>query len=393
MGEGDAGKRSGMKIHQCLIAGGGPSGLVLALLLKRAGMEPLVLERRERPVKKACGGGITPRALKLIKSLGLDLDTGRDWFALEGNAPPRHINRFMAKKPVMAVNRRAAFQKSLEELVEKSSIPIIRAHITRAAYSGGVFSIETEAGIFRSLRLIGADGAGSRVRRSFGGKVPYSATAMMVDNVSCRKASGRVIFDGGAAPLGYGWVFPYDDETCNCGVYTVGNLPEGGLRPFLARYLKDRLGFDLNGLAVTGGSIPFGGYSLASDAPVLLLGDAGGFADPMTGEGIYHALCTARAASRAILSGPPESVRRRYEKTLRPFAANARFLAWLAPRAYRYPEQGGRLLSLKILHGPITEGLIRGRNTASILGLYPLFLGLSILSPSLESVKYGRHLK
>jgi len=113
----------------------------------------------------------------------------------------------------------------------------------------------------------------------------------------------------------------------------------------------------------------------------------------MTGEGIYHALYTARAAARAILSGPPESARERYEKGLRPFSANARFLAWLAPRAYCHPEPGGRLLSLKLLHGPITEGLIRGHNTASILGLYPLFLGLSLLSPSLESVKYGRHLK
>ncbi|MBI5844154.1 MAG: FAD-dependent monooxygenase [Deltaproteobacteria bacterium] len=382
-----------MKIHQCIIAGGGPSGLVLALLLKRAGMEPLVLERRERPVKKACGGGITPRALKLIKSLGLDIDCGRFWYVLEGNAPPRHINRFTAKKPVMAVNLRAAFQKSLEELAEKNSIPIIRAQVQRAAYSGGVFTVETEAGVFRSQRLAGADGAGSRVRRSFGGTVPYSATAMMVDGVSCRRASGRVIFDGGAAPLGYGWIFPYDDETCNLGVYTVGDLPEGGLKPYLARYLKDRLGLDLKGREVTGGSIPFGGYRMGSGAPVLLLGDAGGFADPMTGEGIYHALFTAKAASRAILSGPPESARHRYEKGLRPFMANVRFLAWFAPRAYAYPEPGGRLLSLKFLHRPITEGLIRGHNAATIAILFPLFAGLSLLSSSLVSVKYGKNPK
>ncbi len=379
-----------MKIHECIIAGGGPAGLALALLLKRAGMEALVLERRPRPVKKACGGGLTPRALKLLPELALPLDIGQAFHTLEGNAPPRHVNRFTARLPVMAVNRRAIFQKSLEEAAERAGIQVLSAALTGAAHDGRVFSISTDRGDFSARRLVGADGAESRVRRIFGGMVPFRAKAIMVDEMAGRLGPDRVIFDGGAAPLGYGWIFPYGDGHANCGVYTVGGLPPGGLRPYLARYLKDRLGAEIAGLRVTGGAIPFGGYSLASAAPVLLLGDAGGFADPMTGEGVYHALYTARAAAGAILSGPPESSRARYEKKLRIFSANARFLAWLAPRAYRYPKRGGQLLSLKLLHGPITEGLIRGRNTASIAALYPYYLALSLFRPSLIEAKHLR---
>lgn len=382
-----------MNHHECIIVGAGPAGLTLAILLKRAGMDSVVLERRELPVNKACGGGLTPRALRLIKSLGLNADIGRPFYTMEGNAPPLHYNRFTTKEPVMSMNRRILFQKSLEALAARLSIPIIRARVKKAEFERGIFFVETDEGVFQSLRLAGADGASSRVRRSFKGVVPYSATALLVDGVSCRKASGRVIFDGGAAPLGYGWIFPYDEDLCNCGVYTVGALPEGGLRPCLARYLKWRLGLDMEGLAVTGGAIPYGGYRLDSNAPVLLLGDAGGFADPMTGEGIYHALFTAKAAARAILSGPAESGRKRYEKDLRLFMANARFLAWLAPRAYRFPEPGGRLLSLSLLNGPITEGLIRGHNTAEIAGLYPLFAMRWLLSPSLVSARYGKNLR
>jgi flavin-dependent dehydrogenase len=107
-------------------------------------------------------------------------------------------------------------------------------------------------------------------------------------------------FDLGAIDFGYGWVFPKDDHW-NVGLYTLGKSKS--LRAQLTTYIAAK-GFrvETDPLATfEAHRFPYGGYRVSlPKAPVYIVGDAGGFGDAMTGEGIYHALESGRIAGETI---------------------------------------------------------------------------------------------
>ncbi|MDI6795324.1 MAG: geranylgeranyl reductase family protein [Desulfatibacillaceae bacterium] len=373
-----------MERIDCLVAGAGPAGMAAAITLARAGARVAVVEKKERAGGKACGGGLTPRAVKLIRKLKFDAHLGHPVFYLEGNAPPHHYNCFTLKKPALHIARRALFDQSLRDAAQNMGINFVFGAISGASWDGRIFTLKTLCSkVLKSPRLIAADGAASRVRRSFGGTVSCQALALMADELETPGERPRILFDGGMVASGYGWVFPYGDGRANAGVYSVADISGAQMRLGLADYLKKRLAEDAPG-KITGGAIPWGGYSLPGRAPLLLAGDAGGFADPMTGEGIYAALYTGHAAALAALGASPETARIFYEKSLRPLFANMALLRLICQRAYRLPRLGGRILGLKAVHGPITEGLIRGLNTSAVIGAFPALLLLSLANPSLS---------
>jgi len=382
-----------LRIHyKCIIAGAGPAGLVTALLLKKAGARVLVLERRKNFLEKPCGGGVSPRAVRLINKLGLKLSLGAPSLTVEGNSPPWHYNRFTLKRPAMSVVRRYDFNKSLLKEAEKQGVEVRISHLRDVSFNGRDFSLHTEKGDFTANYIVGADGPNSRVRRALGGKVPFFARAIMADNITSPKNPDHIIFDGNPAGQGYGWVFPYGDGRANAGVYTISNIKGPKFRKSLHNYLKARLGIDSRKVNITGGLCPWGGYELPRGVPAILVGDAGGFIDPMTGEGIFHALYTARAAARAILSSSPDSARAAYEKNIRSFLLNTALLRFICPRVYSLPRQGGLLLGLSPIHRLIIEGLVRGYNTSAFASLFPGLFLVSLLNPALVKYEYNGNL-
>ena len=113
-------------------------------------------------------------------------------------------------------------------------------------------------------------------------------------------------FDFGSVRNGYAWIFPKGDHL-NVGVYSQSSAA-GLTRSRLLSYVKDRVGTDRVD-HVTGQYLGIGAGVCDSDwiqpdlrDRVLLVGDAGGFVDPLTGEGIYGALLSGQAAASAILS-------------------------------------------------------------------------------------------
>jgi flavin-dependent dehydrogenase len=357
--------------------------MAAAITLARAGASVVVVEKKGQAGGKACGGGLTPRAVRLVHRLNLKANLGCPVFCLEGNAPPHHYNCFTLKKPALSIVRRALFDQSLRDTALSLGVDFIFGTICGAYRDGRAFTLKTHCGkVLAAPFLIAADGAASRVRRSFGGTIRCQALAMMADGLDNPRRTPCILFDGGMAPSGYGWVFPYGDGRANAGVYSVAAVSGVQMRRALATYLKKRMTTDNPG-AITGGAIPWGGYLLPKEVPLLLAGDAGGFADPMTGEGIYHALYTGHAAARAVTGASPENARISYEKSLKPLFANMALLRLICERAYHYPRQGGRILGLKAVHGPITEGLIRGLNTSAVMAAYPALLLLSLTNSSL----------
>ncbi|HKB15143.1 MAG TPA: NAD(P)/FAD-dependent oxidoreductase, partial [Planctomycetota bacterium] len=176
--------------------------------------------------------------------------------------------------------------------------------------------------------LVGADGAFSLVGRSTGRALPKArlcpAVGVLVHGVDPAEGAWMRFYPG---LRGYLWVFPRVDRASVGIVAFPGDATAAGLRRRVAEFLR--------------GSLPrarvVGSYGWVIPAPgpdgralvapladrVALLGDAAGLVDPITGEGIYYALASARILAGAILGGSPQEYPARLEETLGPELARA----------------------------------------------------------------------
>ena len=212
----------------------------------------------------------------------------------------------------------------------------------------------------RASYLVGADGANGVVARAAGlgdgivrgvaleGNVPWSALGQE------RYASAAWV-ELGVVPGGYGWVFPKGDHA-NLGV--GGWMAEGPrLRDHLDRLARAH---DVDPAALTevrGHRLPMRELgAAAARGRILLVGDAAGLVDPLSGDGMYEAFVSSKLAAMSILAGRPEE----YESALASALNRHAAASWKAKRAVdRYPRA-----CLWALRAPgvfeAVSGLLRG---------------------------------
>ena len=216
--------------------------------------------------------------------------------------------------------------------------------------------------------LVGADGVNGRIARDagLGGGILYGI-ALEGNGPLPAGQAGRATVELGVVPGGYGWVFPKQGHAN----YGVGGWAAEGpqLRAHLRRLCAEHGVGDAELEELHGRRLPIRRTATASRGPVLLVGDAAGLVDPLSGDGIYEALVSARLAAEAIVGGEPE----RYENELH--AALGRFAetSWKAklvldrhPRAVfeiaRIPAVWrvvAGLLSGEVAHPSDARGLAR----------------------------------
>jgi flavin-dependent dehydrogenase len=316
-------ENSSMQQHDILILGGGPSGLSTALHLARdfphLTSRILVLEKEHYPRFKLCAGGLVADAEVILEALGLDVaevphvdvDTAHFDFSGKGislHLPGRHAIR---------VIRRNEFDAWLAEKTRQRGIEIregIKVREVRA--NGDHVLVETDAGAFKALIVVGADGSNGVTRRSVLPHAPiYTARALEVLTPANDPAPGKAdhhedhaYFDFFPVPdniAGYTWDFPtqVNGQPMRCwGIYDT-NLLATDSRPALKEVLAQELerhGFDLNSVELKGHPIRwFSPENQMSVPRVLLVGDAVG-ADPIFGEGISIALGYGVVAAQEI---------------------------------------------------------------------------------------------
>ena len=338
------GKQVTRPINDIIIVGAGPAGALLAHELAGAGLDVLLIEKKRLPRYKACGGGLTQRALKLLP------------FSIQ---PVIEDATTTAR---LLVNGRAAFQQTCPRPVvhmvmrDRLDAFMVQKAIARGArlaqglrFLGatgrpGNLEIRTTGGTFRSRCLVGADGAHSRTARHLGLNIRYRTMTAVEAEIEPdereRKAfRHRFDFDFGVIDQGYGWVFPKRNHL-SAGILT--RRPKAGtIRRDLQRYLARK------GLAAARVKtlklhpIPYAPQTANdyANARGLVVGDASGMVDPITGEGIYYALRTARLAAAAVDDyfnrGIPWVT---YDDTLRATVGREiRYAGWLAAVLYRLP--------------------------------------------------------
>jgi flavin-dependent dehydrogenase len=174
---------------------------------------------------------------------------------------------------------------------------------------GGVIVKTRDGQRFEGSCLIGADGANSITARSLGLRQKRKLAAAIeveaeVPKKVWRRYARRPVFIFGEVRLGYLWIFPKGDHL-SVGIAAV--RPKRGSLQTTLRRVMERYGIQLDGMPLHGHPIPiYWGRERIATKRVLLVGDAAGLADPLSGEGIRYAIKSGRLASQAILSGHPE---------------------------------------------------------------------------------------
>jgi geranylgeranyl reductase family protein len=389
-----------------IIVGAGPGGSNAAAVALAGGLRVTQVDKARFPRVKPCAGGVTMktcRALRLDYAPWIRATTRSVEFNLWGAQGHRFTHR---DRPIAHMVSRPEFDNALVEQNLRSRNFMLfggeRVIDARYEQAPGVreFVVTTANRTLRAPQLIAADGAYSAINRIFRVAQPRATAAAIEVNIRRDLVDGHsdqdMCFDFGAVESGYGWIFPKDDHW-SVGLYTYRRGLKG-LRERLMRYAgaKGLLPRRPAQLEFEAHLVPVGGYRLASDvAPIYVVGDAGGFADALTGEGIFHAVESGRVAGetavavhrRGTSGADAGAYRWRLWRTVLPDTA----LTYHAARVfYRHLNAGIATLAAPGVWRVLVEGYADGATMSRSMSAAPRYLSRSLLGDTLEHETVAR---
>ncbi len=297
-----------------LVVGGGPGGLATALHARRQGLSVIVVEPREGPIDKACGEGLMPGGLAELTSLGVD-PAGMPFHGIAYVSEHRRAQARFRNGPGRGV-RRTTLHAALQARAKEQDTEWIRAKATDIRQDAhGVAA----AGLYAKY-LVAADGLHSPVRRAVG----ITATAGTPRRYGLRwhfKVPAWSDFvEVHWSRWGEAYVTPVEPDLVGVAILSRGR-PELAWFPWLARRLEGA------GRGPARGCGPLRQVvSRRVAGRVLLVGDAAGYEDALTGEGISLAVKQAAAAVDAIVNDTPSSYEAAWQRVTRNYRLLTRAL-------------------------------------------------------------------
>jgi geranylgeranyl reductase family protein len=287
-----------------IVVGAGPAGSTAAFRLSRAGARVLLLDRERFPRDKPCGGGLTYRA---VRQLPVSVEPVVEDTVHRFELGFRYGTRFErhSEEPVVLMTQRRRLDAHLAEQAAAAGAEFrdgVRATAIEPDEAGATVRFDGSAAA--APVVIGADGVNGTTVRALGTGRRRRHGVALEGNVAYVHARedqrGRAVVELGTVPGGYAWVFPKGDHV-NVG---VGGWESEGprLREHLERACA-AYGLPSERLS------SLRGYRLPMRSPgdgarvgrVLLVGDAAGLVDPLSGDGIYEALVSARLAAECAV--------------------------------------------------------------------------------------------
>lgn len=333
-------------MYDLLVIGGGPSGLATAIHAAQRGMRTAIAEPRSGVIDKACGEGLMPGAWRDLQSMGVQIRRTHPFAGITYRWGTRSVRGSFSSGTGKGV-RRLELHRALRDRADALGVDRIDTRVD------GLEQHEdhVRVGGVRASWVAAADGLNSPTRHRLGLDRPsrwprrYGIRRHFAVRPWCNDVEVHWAEDAEA------YVTPVDDDLVGI-AFLYGDAARrrdagSALRPFdrlLARFpeLKERLH--------TPASTPRGAGPFARNASarvagrVLLVGDAAGYLDPLTGEGIKLGLRGAQAAVDAIEQGAPQSYETAWRAIYRPylFATGALLLAtrWTWTRRLVVPVAG-----------------------------------------------------
>ncbi len=323
---GGAPRNSAMRVFDACIVGAGPAGAALATHLARDGCSVLLLDKQRFPRDKVCGDLVSARGMKMLDDLGCYEDVARRGFVPVRTAQAYLDGRLLveASLPILPNHPPTGHvvpRYELDELLFRKAVaagadPMEDCSVVGYEMGRSLVTVSAEVDgrprRFLSRLIVGADGASSVIARQAGMEVRDPRHVQLTLRAYCRGLPlehAILLFDENFFP-GYGWVFPINGSLANIGVGMVKESLQRDslrLRRFYARLvefvreLARDAGTEIELTRPAGWPIKtYGGASRNYFDRGLLVGDAGCFVDPISGEGIPLALQSAKLAAKTI---------------------------------------------------------------------------------------------
>ncbi|MBI2778137.1 MAG: geranylgeranyl reductase family protein [Chloroflexi bacterium] len=283
------------------VVGAGPAGSTTARLLAERGARVTLFEAARLPRSKLCGGGLTPKAQRLVPAAAMaTVDRRVDRVELRaGGLRPLGLQ---IPEAAIAMVERTRFDLALTEAAATAGAVVRDGEpVSGAAEQADGVTLRTDRGEERFDALVAADGEPSHTARWLGLATPARrrALALEVDLPFTERLPIDTAILDYRVPAGYAWYFPKGDHA-NLGIGSYRAARHGALRAELTRFARD-LGLDPDQGRIRGHWIPTGlRRGQLATRRVLLAGDAAATADPFFGEGISYAVLSGVVAAQAV---------------------------------------------------------------------------------------------
>ena len=351
-----------------IVVGAGPSGSTAAYYLAQAGLNVLLIEKSRFPRDKVCGDGLTPRAVKSLVAMGMDVSEEAGWLRNKGLRviggglrleldwpelsswpgyglvrPRSSLDEELARRaqaagakllegttvtgPVLDDNGRIVGVETTSETEEKSKS---RSRSDNAERSGG------SRVTYRARVVVAADGNSSRLSVAMGLRKRDDrpmGVAVRTYYTSPRHEDDYLeswldLWDGDRLLPGYGWIFGMGDGTSNVGLGMLNTSDAFGktdYRELLKRWLRsmpEEWGYveENRTEPVRGAALPMGFNRTPQYYNGLVLaGDAAGMVNPFNGEGIAYAMESGELLARVVAQALARPTRAETERVLRTY--------------------------------------------------------------------------
>ncbi len=294
-----------MNYFDVAVIGSGPSGASAAFHLAKNGISTVIIEKETLPRYKTCGGGFVYRGRKDLP-FSIDSVVEREFNVVDIYLGKKLHFKTERKDPIITMIMRDSFDHLIVEKAKELGVTILQGNKLKSVeHQQDKIVLTTSQQTLTTKFVIAADGALSPTAKMAGWKtdtrflIPALEYEVKVSDEEFKRLSGEVRFDMDAIPFGYAWNFPKKNHL-SVGIASARRT-KINLKKYYKEYveyigLKDIIsetqhGFQIPVAARTDGFVKNG---------VFLTGDAAGFADPVTAEGISNAIYSGMLAAEAI---------------------------------------------------------------------------------------------
>ncbi|GAA0593115.1 NAD(P)/FAD-dependent oxidoreductase [Streptomyces crystallinus] len=337
-----------------LVVGGGPAGLATAIHAVRRGFDVMVAEPRPSPVDKACGEGLMPSAVHALHALGMSVP-GRPLRGIRylDAADGQYAEARFPAATGLGI-RRTVLHQALSARAAELGVPVIAQRIRQVTQSDG----HVTADGITARYLVAADGLHSPTRRALGLTARPTANRPGTPRYGLRRhytvEPWTDLVEVHWAADCEAYVTPLGPQQVGVAILTSRQLPYDDQ---LANFplLADRLPTEDRGPVRGAGPLRQRTRCRVAGR-VLFVGDAAGYVDALTGEGLALALTAADALVRCLHEGRPQAYEHAWRRLSRNYRLLTRSLLWvrnqphlaprLTPAAARFPGLFHRAVSL-----------------------------------------------
>jgi geranylgeranyl reductase family protein len=312
-------------LYDVIIIGGGPAGATAAYFLAQSGKRVALLDKARFPRDKRCGDAWCAPALELLEEMGvlqvLEAKGAVQWVRSGGLVSPSGLSFVSPDEgpregaPRVAAIRRMLCDEQIVRAAEGQGAELFEDASVRECTFHDQWTVRCkDARVFRGRSLIAADGAKSSIARSLGlvkTGTNSAASRQYIKGGTHRFTSDGVLLYPKYVIPGYVALFRHSNDDIDVGCYVLpgGRTPPNQLKAMLATqvsqdpFVREALGDHAEPLEPPGISpIRVGGEPRTFAEALLVVGDAAGQTDPLTGEGIHTAMVASKIAAH-VLSG------------------------------------------------------------------------------------------